>query len=152
MSLTKLINYLDDHHIKYSKINHSPAFTAQEIAQAAHISGQEMVKTVIVKVDGKLEMVVVPAIEKIDLLALRKFLNADKVELASEYEFTSRFPECELGAMPAFGNLYDMPVLMGESLTHTEQIAFNAGTHTELIKLASRDFVKLVHPQLVDSL
>lgn len=149
MSLDKLREYLDSNKVKYVTISHSPAYTAQEVAQAAHISGQEMVKTVIVKVDGDLKMLVLPATEKVDFDALKKILKANKVELASEYEFNNRFPDCELGAMPPFGNLFGMDVLMDEHLQQNNEIAFNAGTHTELIKSTLKDFVRLVHPQTI---
>lgn len=152
MALSKLKDYLEDHKVKYVSINHSPAYTAQEIAQAAHITGQEMVKTVIIKVDGQMKMVVLPATEKIDFDALKDIIHANKVELASEYEFNTRFPDCELGAMPPVGDLFGMDVLMAKSLTSKDQIAFNAGTHTELIKLSAKDFKELVHPEIVDAL
>jgi len=152
MPLGLLKDFLDENHVKYVAINHPPAFTAQEIAQSAHIAGREMVKTVIVKIDGTLKMVVLPATEKLDFEILKNFAHAHKVELASEYEFTSRFGDCELGAMPPFGNLFGMEVLMAESLGRNEQIAFNAGSHTELLRLAAKDFKQLVKPQVVSSL
>lgn len=151
MPFKKLKEFLDNHKVKYVSINHSPAYTAQEIAQSAHVAGREMAKTVIIKVDDDLKMIVLPATTKVDLDALKAFTKANKIELASEYEFNNRFPECELGAMPPFGNLFGMDVLMAKSLGQSEQLVFNAGSHTELIKLSSKDFKELVKPTMVDT-
>ena len=132
--------------LKYVTISHSPAFTAQEVAASAHVPGKEMVKTVMVKIDGTMAMAVLPAPYKVDLEELRRATGAETVDLASEEEFKELFPECEVGAMPPFGNLYGMNVFMAASLTEDEQIAFNAGTHTELIKMSFADYVDLVEP------
>lgn len=152
MPVKKLKEFLDGHKVKYVSINHSPAYTAQEVAQSAHIAGREMAKTVIIKVDGNLKMIVLPATLKIDLNSLKDSTKAKKVELASENEFNSRFPGCELGAMPPFGNLFGMEVLMAKSLDKNEQLVFNAGSHTELIKLAFKDFKELVKPTVVETI
>lgn len=149
MPYTKLKEFLDDHKIKYITISHSPAYTAQEIAQSAHIAGREMAKTVIVKIDGEMKMIVLPATDKVDFDAVKHFTKANKVELASEYEFNSRFPGCELGAMPPFGNLFGMDVFIEDSLTKNHEIAFNAGTHTELIRLSYDDYKNLAKPTLL---
>lgn len=143
-----LKEFLDNHHVKYKSISHSPGFTAQEIAASAHISGKQMAKTVIIKIGSKLAMVVIPANEHINFAALKELtgLNAD---LARESEFKGKFPECELGAMPPFGNLFDMPVYVSNHLGAYEDIIFNAGTHSELMRLAYRDFERLVHPQII---
>jgi Ala-tRNA(Pro) deacylase len=148
MPLRMLKDYLDSHEIKYVVISHSQAFTAQEIAACAHIPGQEMAKTVMVKLDGKMAMVVLPATRRISFPLLREVTGAHDVELAHEEEFVHVFPGCELGAMPPFGNLYDMDVYVAEPLTHNEMIAFNAGTHTELMRMAYEDFSGLVHPRV----
>ena len=150
MTVRKLKELLDSNQIKYDTIIHKPSYTAQEIAASAHISGKEVAKTVLVKIDGKMTMVVLPASSKIDLGLLKKKVGADKVELAGEREFESRFPDCDLGAMPPFGNLYGMDVFVEDTLTRDEEIAFNAGSHTELIKLAYKDFEKLVHPKIAN--
>ena len=144
-----LQDYLDQNNVKYRVISHSPAFTAQEIAASAHISGKNMAKTVILKVDGKLAMVVLPAADRVDLSALREVLDALEIELACEEEFKDEFPECEVGSMPPFGNLYGMEVFASRSLTTRDEIAFNAGTHTELIDLAYRDFENLAKPRII---
>ena len=148
MPISRLKDYLDDQHIKYVTIQHSKAFTAQEVAASAHIPGKELAKTVIVKIDGKIAMAVLPASYRINLGRLKDASHAKQIELASENDFQDYFPECETGAMPPFGNLYDMDVYVEESLVDDEEIAFNAGSHTELVKLSYQDFERLVHPQI----
>jgi len=147
MPVSRLKDFLDDHHIKYVTIQHSMAYTAQEIAAKAHIPGKELAKTVIVKIDGKNAMAVLPASYRINLGRLKQVCRASQVELASEEDFRDLFPGCETGAMPPFGNLYNMDVYVENSLVDDEDIAFNAGSHTELIKLSYQDFEKLVHPK-----
>jgi len=146
MPVTRLKDFLDRENVKYVTIGHSPAFTAQEIAERAHIPGKELAKTVMVKIDGKLAMIVVPASEHLRLAHLKEALGADGVELAGEYEFKERFPDCETGAMPPFGNLYDMSVFVSATLREDDEIAFNAGSHSELIRMAYADFERLVKP------
>ena len=148
MAIKKLKSYLDDNNIKYVSIIHSQAYTAQETAQSAHIPGKEMAKTVIVKSGDDLVMVVLPASEKVDLDLVKGATRSDSVQLASEQEFKDLFPNCETGAMPPFGNLYGMPVYVEESLSRNRNIAFNAGSHTELIKLTYKDFNRLVNPKV----
>ena len=149
MPATKLRQFLDSHHVKYVSISHSRAFTAQEIAASAHVPGKELAKTVIAKLDGKMAMVVLPATHKVSMDLLKEASGAEQVELAGEWEFADMFPGCELGAMPPFGNLYGLDVYVAESLAEDEQIAFNAGSHTELIKMSYADFEKLVAPKVV---
>ena len=146
MPIKKLKEYLDSNNVKYVIMKHSAAYTAQEIAAQAHIPGKQLAKTVIIKVDGKMAMAVLPASYKVDLKLLKKAARAKKIELANEKEFKGLFPECEVGAMPPFGNLYEMDVFVSESLGEGETIAFNAGSHTELIQLDYADFEKLVKP------
>jgi Ala-tRNA(Pro) deacylase len=150
MPLNKVRAFLDQHHIKYVVISHSKAYTAQGIAAVAHIPGQELAKTVIVKLDGALAMAVLPASFQVDLLALKKAAGVNDAVLASEREFKQHFPDCETGAMPPFGNLYGMRVFVEPHLAEDDHIAFNAGSHTELISMAYKDFDRLVHPKLVD--
>jgi len=149
MSLTRLKEFLDSYEAKYIAISHSVAYTAQGIAALTHIPGKDLAKTVVVKIDGKLTMAVVPASRHVDLALLKKAAGAKTVELASEEEFKDRFPDCELGAMPPFGNLYGMAVLADESLSQDKEIAFNAGSHRELVRLAWHDFQRLVQPKMV---
>ncbi len=150
MPVKKLKDFLDSNGIKYVTIGHSRAYTAQEVAASSHIPGKELAKTVMVKIDGEMAMVVLPASRSVDFSLLKQTLEAKNVELATEQEFQGMFPECEVGAMPPFGNLYGMKVYVSKSLTEDEQIAFNAGSHTELIKLAYKDFENLVKPEVVE--
>lgn len=146
MSDSRLKDFLDREHIKYVTIGHSPAYTAQEIAAMAHIPGRELAKTVVVKIDGEMAMVVTPASEQVQLDHLKESLGASEVDLASESEFRDSFPDCETGAMPPFGNLYGMKVFVSQTLREDEQIAFNAGSHSELVRLPYTEFERLVHP------
>ena len=150
MPVRKLKQFLDDKKVKYVSIQHSPSYTAQEIAASAHIPGKELAKTVMVKLDGKMAMAVLPASFRIDFDLLKDACDAERAELATEQEFRDAFPECELGAMPPFGNLYGMEVFVAPSLAEDEEIAFNAGSHTELIRLAYRDFERLVQLKLLN--
>jgi len=150
MPTEKLKRFLDQNAVKYVSIRHSPAFTAQEIAASAHIPGKELAKTVMVKIDGKMALAVLPASARVDFTALEKATGADTVELASEDEFRSRFPDCELGAMPPFGVLYGMPSYVAQDLAADDEIAFNAGSHTELIRLSYHDFERLARPKVLD--
>ena len=149
MIATKLTNLLNKEHIDYVTIPHASTYTAQETAASANISGINFAKTVIVKIDGRLAMAVLPAQYKIHLGLLKHETGADQVELASEEDFENLFPECETGAMPPFGNLYGMDVYVEDSLLNDEEIAFNAGSHTELIKISYDDFMKLVQPKIL---
>jgi len=151
MQLTKLREFLDSHNVKYMVISHSLAYTAQGIAALVHVSGKKLAKTVIVKIDGVLAMAVVPASLHVDLDKLKALTGAQIVELASEREFKDAFPDCETGAMPPFGNLYDMPVYADSSLTEHEEITFSAGTHRELMRMSWNDMAAIVNPT-VDNL
>ena len=146
MPVKKLKEFLDSNGIEYVTISHSKAFTASRIAASAHIPGKELAKTVMIVVDGKMSMAVLPANYRVDFNLLKEAVKAKEIELASEMEFKYSFPNCEVGAMPPFGNLWDMKVYVAESLTEDEEIAFNAGSHTELIRLAYKDFERLVKP------
>jgi len=149
MPAQKLKKYLDGHNIEYVTISHSPAYTAQRIAELTHIPGKELAKTVIVKLDGKYAMAVLPASGRVDLDYLKRGTKAEQVEIASEAEFKDLFPDCEVGAMPPFGNLYDMEVYVAEQLADDEEIAFNAGSHTELVRMSYKDFSRLVTPRVI---
>lgn len=149
MPSAKLKAFLDNNDIKYVSVMHSIAFTSVEIAKSIHIPSKEMAKTVILKIDGNMAMAVVPANIKVDLQLLKDALNSQTIELATEPEFTKRFPDCEVGAMPPFGNLYDMEVYVAESLTEDKQIAFNGGSHLEVIQMDYSDYEKLVQPKFI---
>jgi Ala-tRNA(Pro) deacylase len=150
MPATKLKEFLDSRGAKYVSIQHSPAFTAQEIAQSAHIAGRDFAKTVIVRMDGDLAMVVLPANRKIILSDLREMMLSERLELATEDEFRARFPDCEVGAMPPFGILYGMPVYLSKSLADEAEIAFNAGSHREIIKMPFEEYAELAQPTVMD--
>jgi len=147
----RLKNYLDKEGIKYVSIERSPAFTMQEVAASAHLPGSLMAKTVIVELDGQMAMVVLPANKRIILQDLREVTGSEKVTFVSEQDFVAKFPDCEIGAMPPFGNLYDMEVYVAASLAQSAEIAFNAGTHTEVIKMSYADFERLVRPKVLPS-
>jgi Ala-tRNA(Pro) deacylase len=150
MPVKKMKEFLDENGVKYVSIAHSPAYTAQEIAASAHVPGRELAKTVIVKVDGQMAMAVLPAARQVDFDRLCKALGAQSVELADESEFKDKFPNCEVGAMPPFGNLYDMETYLSSLLAEDQEIAFNAGSHTELVRLAYDDFCRLVKPTTLE--
>ena len=150
MPVQRLKEFLDENRVKYVTVSHSLAYTAQEVAASAHVKGRELAKTVMVKVDGKMAMAVLPASYQVDLVLLMDAIEADRVELADEEEFKGLFPRCDVGAMPPFGNLYGMDVYVSEELAEDEEIAFNAGSHTELVKLRYADFARLVKPQLME--
>jgi Ala-tRNA(Pro) deacylase len=149
MPVKKPKEFLDKEGIKYVSIVHSPAYTAQEVAASAHITGRELAKTVIVQLDGDMAMAVLPANRKIILQDLREVTEADQVKFVAEEDFKKKFPDCETGAMPPFGNLYGMEVYAAAALAQNQEIAFNAGSHTEVIKLAYKDFERLVKPKVV---
>ena len=148
MPVKKLKEFLDSQKVKYVMLNHSAAYTAQEIAASAHVRGKEMAKTVMVTLDGKMAMAVLPASRKVSFELLREAAGAKNVQLASEQAFRDMFAGCEVGAMPPFGNLYGLDVYVSRLLAEDEEIAFNAGSHTELMRLAYKDFERLVKPKL----
>lgn len=141
--------FLDQNKIKYLSIKHSKAYTAQEIAAAAHIDGRKIAKTVVLKVDGKLIFAILPATYKVDFDLLKEVLGSKNVRLANEQEFKDKCPGCEVGAMPPLGNLFNIETYVAASLVEEEEIAFNAGSHTELIRMNYTDFEKLVKPKVL---
>jgi Ala-tRNA(Pro) deacylase len=143
---SRLKTFLDSNHVKYISISHRPAYTAMEVAQSAHVQGKEMAKTVIVDVDGRLAMAVLPATKHVSVARLEKSMGAGHVEIAHEGEFRFDFPDCEVGAMPPFGNLFNMAVLVDPDLAEDEEIVFNGGNHAEVVRMAYKDFERLVHP------
>jgi Ala-tRNA(Pro) deacylase len=149
MPVERLRNFLDQNRIKYVVISHSPAYTAREIARSAHIAGRQMAKTVMVKLDGHLAMAVLPASELVDLDLLADAAFAQRAEIAEEWEFRDCFPDCEIGGMPPFGNLYGLDVYVADSLAEDDEIAFNAGVYTELVRMAYPDYARLVKPRIL---
>ena len=150
MPIQKLRQFLDENLVKYIVITHSKAYTSQGVAASAHIPGNELAKTVMLKKDGELCMAVLPASKQVSLAAFASLTNSAGVSLASERDFKDHFPDCEIGAMPPFGNLYGLRVYADPLLTRDKEIAFNAGSHRELIQLAYSDFERLVNPTILD--
>ncbi len=148
MPIQKLKDFLDGNKVKYVTIRHSTAFTAQETAASAHISGKAMAKTVVLRIDGRMAVAVLPASHKLDIPLLKKAVGARDVEIAHEADFKDLFPGCDTGAMPPFGNLYGMDVLVDALLAEDEEIAFNACSHSELVRLKYADFIRLVNPRI----
>jgi Ala-tRNA(Pro) deacylase len=149
MPNARLQHFLDQRATNYATIRHPESFTAQETAAVAHVPGRELVKTVMVKLDGRLVMVVTDAAHRIDLEQLCAATGARRAELAQEYEFKQIFPDCELGAMPPFGNLYDIEVYADTRLAEDAAIVFPAGSHTELLQMPYGEFERLVCPKTV---
>ena len=147
MPSEKLKKFLDENNIKYITVSHSKAYTAQQIAASAHIPGKGLAKTVMIKLGNKMAMAVLPASKMVNFGMLKEVIGSDDVELATEREFKDKFPDCEIGAMPPFGNLYEMDVYVAETLAKQNEIAFNSCSHTELIKMSYADFEKLVKPK-----
>lgn len=150
MPVETIKRFLDEHECHYDIVNHREAFTAQEVAAETHVPGRHFAKVVMVRVDDRLGLAVVPATEQVNLERLKKSVGAESVELATEQEFADRFPQCELGAMPPFGNLFGMETFVSPKLARAERIAFNAGTHTETMRLRYNDFERLVQPAVVE--
>ncbi|KTC79806.1 aminoacyl-tRNA deacylase [Legionella cherrii] len=142
-----LRKYMKDHDIAYKTINHPRAYTASQCAQGAHIKGDYFAKSVIVKLDGKFVLIAIPANVRLDLEQLKNETHAKQVEIAKEFEFQDKFADCEVGALPIFGELYGMDVYLADSLAHKEWLVFNAGNHTQLLKIKCNDFLNLVHPK-----
>ncbi|MCP4219834.1 MAG: YbaK/EbsC family protein [bacterium] len=146
MPLKKLIDYLEEKEVKFTRIIHSTAYTAQGIAHRAHISGNVLAKTIVLKdADNRFVMAVLPANYQVDLDKISE-IYGNTLNLASESEFATLFPGCETGGMPPFGNLFGLPVHVSESLAGSEDIAFNAGDHRELLQIHFSDYKDLVKP------
>jgi len=148
--LRKLKDYLEKNQVSYEVGIHQEVFTAQEIAAAQHVPGREMAKVVMVKADGKMVMLVLAASYRVELRKLKDVLDCKKVGMAKEKEFQDLFPDCEIGAMPPFGNLYNMEVWVDKMLTEDASIVFQAGNHIETIRIKYSDYVRLVNPKVGD--
>ena len=147
--IKRLKELFDEAKISYEVYNHPLAYTAQEIAQSQHFPGDQMAKVVMLKVDGNLVMGIIVGSQKVHLPTVRASLGASEVRLATEDEFISRFPDCEIGAMPPFGNLFGLAVYVDPAVEKDESIYFNAGNHVQTVRLRYHDFEKLVHPSIV---
>jgi Ala-tRNA(Pro) deacylase len=146
--LTKLREYLDKEKVAYEVLAHRQAFTAQEVAEAQHVHGAELAKVVMLRSGPQFIMAVLPAPQRVDLDRARAAMGKPDVVLATEAEFEGLFPQCEAGAMPPFGNLYGLPVFVDQILTRDDTIVFNAGTHTQTVKMKYADFARLVRPHV----
>ncbi len=148
MPVKKLKEFLDSHQIKYITIDHSPVYTAREVAASTLVPRREFAKTVMVKINNDIAMAVLPASRHVDVKKLAEAAGSGEVTLATEHEFESLFPDCEVGAMPPFGNLYGMDTYVDRMLREDDDITFNAGTHTQVVRLAYDDFERLVRPKI----
>ncbi|MDZ7290702.1 MAG: YbaK/EbsC family protein [candidate division KSB1 bacterium] len=148
--LQKLTSYLDERKIPYEIIHHKRDFTAQRTAADTHTPGKAFAKTVILVVDGKFGMFVLPAMLKIDLEKVKHELGAKEVRLATESEFSGICTNCEVGAMPPFGTLYNLPVYVSPLITEDQLITFNAGTHEDVVRMRYNDYEKLVQPVVMN--
>lgn len=145
----RLHNLLDDEHVPYTTLTHERTITAHDTAAAAHVRRELFAKTVMLRVDGTLAMMVMPAAYRIDLTRLSRALGGAAVELAEEAGFRDAFPDCETGAMPPFGHLYGMPLYVDSRLARQPEITFNAGSHTEAVRMPYAEFERLAEPELL---
>ncbi|MBI4299928.1 MAG: YbaK/EbsC family protein [Chloroflexi bacterium] len=145
----RLEAYLRENNVQYQTQHHPTAYTAQEVAASEHLPGKMLVKVVMVLANGDMTVLALPAPQQVDLAKLRAVLGKE-VRLAREEEFSHVFPECEVGAMPPFGNLYNVPVYVEKSLTEDETIVFQAGTHADTMSIQYKDFERLVQPQVAE--
>lgn len=148
MSLREVEKFLQGNEVKYRTVRHSPAYSSHEIAQAAHVPGRRLAKVTMVKLEDELAMAVLPASEMVDVEALARLAGVEKAELAHEEDFANRFPGCEVGAMPPFGNLWGIPVFVSDGFRATDDIAFEAGSHAELLEMPYVAFERLVNPRI----
>lgn len=148
--LIRLEELLKKNGINFKTVVHPEAYTAQEIAASMHIHGREVLKSVMIKADGRFVMAVLPASARVDFRKLKDALENKELKLASESEFRGLFPDCEPGAEPPFGNLYNVETVVDKSVTEDEHIFFNAGNHYESIEMDYRDFERLVRPKIAD--
>jgi len=146
----RLTTHFREKGVAFEEFSFPEVYTAQEVAAKLHVSGWQLAKVVMAKVDGELVMLVLPAPARVDFSRLKEALGAREVELASEREFANRFPDCEVGAMPPFGGLYKMPTYVDESLTEAGEIVFLAGRHNEALKLSYADYEQLAQPRVLN--
>jgi len=144
----RLAEFLETRKIPYRIETHAEAVTAQQTAQAAHVPGRAFAKPVLLVVDGKLWMAVLPATERVDMRRLRNCLGARKARMATEAEFSAVFPDCDLGAMPIFGSLYGIPVIASAEFRQFDEMVFTAGTHREIIRIRTQDYVESEQPKV----
>ncbi len=148
--LQRLLQYLDENQVEYTHHTHPTAYTAREVASVEHVPAHRIAKVVVYFTENGYGMAVLPGDSMLDLQSLRTALGVSRLRLATESELADLFPDCELGAMPPFGNLFDLPVFVDGSLTTEETIAFNAGTHRDVVHMKYRDFERLVRPKVMN--
>jgi Ala-tRNA(Pro) deacylase len=141
--------YLETHRAEFTLTSHPQAYTAREVAAAEHLPPKEVAKTVVVFGDGEYHMVVIPATKLVDFHEIRPVLGFTSARLATEKELGELFPDCELGAMPPLGPLYGLAVYLDASIAGQETIAFNGGTHRDVIHMNTAEFQRLVRPNIV---
>lgn len=146
----KLEAHLREKGVKYQTMTHPAAYTAQEVAEAQGVKGQQVAKVVMVSADGRMAMLVMPASYRLNFQRVREALGAKEARLATEAEFSHLFPDCETGAMPPFGSLYEVPVYVDRSLTEDEAIVIQAGSHSDTIKIPYQEFARLERPVVAD--
>ena len=146
--MADLLRYLDSNKVEYQVVEHDPAFSAHEVAVTTHIPDSEIAKAVLLHIGDHFWMAVLRADQRINQQLIKRTFGAKHVCLAHEEDLAVRFPDCQLGAMPPFGNLYGIPVLVEESLAEDEEILFNACTHTKAVRMKFRDFRRLVKPAI----
>lgn len=142
----RLEKYLRENGVGFEVMTHNQAFTAQEMAAALHVPGEQVAKVVIAWADEQMIMLVLPAPFRIHMDKVRALAGAEKVRLAEEKEFADLFPDCATGAMPPFGNLYDVPMYVDKGLSEVDDIVFRVGTHRETMKVAFEDYRRLAQP------
>lgn len=150
MVLTRLKQFLEENKVEYEVHSHPETFTAQEIAASLHVPGKELAKVVILRVGQRFLMAVLPASYRVSFDKIRELTGETEVRLASEAEFKDLFPDCEVGAMPPFGHLYNLEVLADRSLTDNTWIVYQAGSHIDTIRMKYADFVRLAQPRMED--
>ncbi len=143
----KLDDFLTTRHVPFQKLHHPPVYTANRIAQTLHVPGQEMAKSVLLRTGHGYVLAVVPATHHVDLDDVRECLGEELVDMASEEDMDKVFPDCERGAMPPFGSLYQLPTLVDDSLAQDKEIVFEGQTHEDAIRMSYRDFKAVEHPR-----
>ena len=144
----RIRDYLHSQDVPYEQVHHSQAFTAQETAHSLHISGKRCAKAVVLDGDGKLVMAVIPASNRLNLQELRATLEVNRLEMLPESELAKGFPDCDLGAIPPFGNLYGIDLWVDRTVSDGEEIVICAGTHEDCLRMKYSDFSKLTKPRL----
>lgn len=146
----RLKEYLDENGVEYNVMTHKVAYTAQEVAAAQGVTGWQVAKTVVLDCDGEKLLIVLQAPTRVDFNRIKEILVCEETRLATESEMEKLFPGVELGAGSPFGNLYNLAVYVDKGLTEASEIVFNAGTHTETIRMKYDDFERLVKPRIIE--